>query len=109
MQQVSLPSQKYFHRFRRPDKTIFEIESTQIEYDALALKDATRPFNPDGVWVNSWRGYVLPLGTWCQETPTQKLMNYDGHTVPIRSEYIDSNGNLTVEGLAWYQKILPQL
>jgi hypothetical protein len=42
-----------FHRFIRPDKTVFEVECTKAEYDTLAKKNAKQPTHIDGKWLLS--------------------------------------------------------
>jgi hypothetical protein len=86
--QVPLPPETYYHRLKREDGSVFEIEITQEEYDALALPNCVNPENPDGVWFQSYKGYKLEQGTYCDEKGVQVLVNTDGNTIPLAKEFM---------------------
>ena len=104
---IPLPAERYFHTFVRPDKTEFDIETTQADYDQLAQAPFTTPTHADGVWAGkSRRVLIVPDGTYAVENDYQCVMNVgDGTgTWPIKKEFIVGD-NLTLAGVEEFTRL----
>lgn len=83
--------ERYFHKFRRKDGAVFEIETTEEDYKQLATVKHIDPTNPDGKWLNSYSGCRINTGEWTDEKGIQKLVNIDGNMIPTKNDLVVGN------------------
>ena len=62
LQEIQIIGELFYHRFRMSDGSFVEVETTEPEYRALAIKNPTNPTIEGGVWTNSYsvRKYDTP-------------------------------------------------
>lgn len=99
---VPFPSLTYWHKFVRPDGTIFEVETTKIEYNSLRFGGT--PSHPEGRWWCSYEGIKVPVN--CYTTDGKRyFVSTDGEeTITLESKYL-LDEELTPEGVAYVNKM----
>ena len=88
-----MPAERYWHRFRKEDGSVIEVEATQKGYRDLALKDPTNPTHPDGVWFQSESGYRLDPLTYAEEKAEEErvMATTEAQILPKK---VSTNGNI---------------
>ena len=56
LNKINIIGQKWAHQFKKEDGTIFEVETTEQDYNDVSQQKILPPINENGVWTGGYCG-----------------------------------------------------